>query len=201
MFVKFFCKIFMNLFFDIRVSGVENVCDVGGFILISNHQSNWDPIFLGLNLKRRLFFMAKSELFCVPVLSFIIKKLGAFPVKRGANDHLAIDAAINLLRAGNVLAMFPEGHRSKNGEILKFKTGVVRIALKGDFKILPCSVLYEKRKFRKKVFVSYGHAFRLNSFFESKLKSEKLSFSDIKKLNDYVRNKVIEVFMNQKSNF
>ena len=191
----------MKLVFNIHVSGIEHVDDGGGLILISNHQSNWDPVFLGMNLKRRLHFMAKSELFSLPFLSFIIKKLGAFPVKRGFCGEKAIDVAVDLIKSGKVLAMFPEGHRSKNGNILKFKTGVVRIALKGNFKILPCSIIYKKGKIRRKIFINYGQAFYLHSIFNGNLNLEQLNLNNLKSLSDAVRCKVVESLLFQKTHF
>lgn len=153
------CIFFFKLYFKINVKGIENVpSGEGKFILISNHQSNLDPVMLGLYLKnRRLFFMAKQELFKIPILSFIIKKLGAFPVKRGSRDSSAIKTAKDLVNCGKMLAMFPEGTRSKDGKLSKPKIGFAKIALETGAKIIPCSIFYCGKCPRSRVFVEYGH--------------------------------------------
>ena len=153
------CILFFKLYFKINVKGLENIpLGEGKFILISNHQSNLDPVMLGLYLKnRRLFFMAKQELFKIPILSFIIKKLGAFPVKRGSRDSKAIKTAKDLVNCGKMLAMFPEGTRSKDGKLSKPKVGFAKIALETDAKIIPCSIFYCGKRPRSRVFVEYGH--------------------------------------------
>ena len=152
------CIFFFKLYFKINVKGIENVPSGGGkFILISNHQSNLDPVMLGLYLKnRRLFFMAKQELFKIPILSFIIKKLGAFPVKRGNRDLRAIKTAKDLVNGGKMLAMFPEGTRSRDGKLSKPKVGFAKIALETGAKIIPCSIFYCGKRPRSRVFVEYG---------------------------------------------
>ena len=153
------CLIFFKLYFKINVKGLENIPPgEGKFILISNHQSNLDPVMLGLYIKnRRLFFMAKQELFKIPILSFIIKKLGAFPVKRGSKDFGAIKTAKDLVNCGKMLAMFPEGTRSRDGKLSKPKVGFAKIALETGAKIIPCSIFYCGKRTRSRVFVEYGH--------------------------------------------
>ena len=144
--------------------------------------------------------MAKSELFSLPFFSFIIKKLGAFAVTRGSRDLKIIDTACNVVKDGKILAMFPEGHRSKSGEILKFKTGVVKIALKSNCKILPCSIFYVKGKFRKKVYLNYGDAFSLKSVVGINFDEKKMNLIDFKMLSEVVRSKVVKMFLEQKLN-
>ena len=152
------CIILFKLYFKINVKGIENIPPNGGkFILISNHQSNLDPVMMGLYIKnRKLFFMAKQELFKIPILSFIIKKLGAFPVKRGSKDFGAIKTAEDLVNGGKMLAMFPEGTRSKDGKLSTPKVGFAKIALKTGARVIPCSIFYRGKHPRSRVFVEYG---------------------------------------------
>ena len=106
----------VKLLFRLRASGVENLPAEGGFVLAANHTSNFDPWPLGLPLfpRRQLRFMAKSELYWFP-LTPVLNGAGAFPVRRGERDLEAIQTAVELCRAGEVVVMFPEGTRRRKG--------------------------------------------------------------------------------------
>ena len=108
-----------------KVRGVENFPSEGPVILAINHVSNWDPIVAASSLPRQVYFMAKEDLFSIPVLGWIFSKLGAFPVKRGQGDMNAIRQSLGILKEGRVLGLFPEGKRSKSGEIQKGLPGMV----------------------------------------------------------------------------
>ncbi|HIZ54667.1 MAG TPA: 1-acyl-sn-glycerol-3-phosphate acyltransferase [Firmicutes bacterium] len=157
-FARGVCIVAMRLYFRIDIQGLENVPQDRGFILCSNHRSFADPVLLGLGLKRRLTFMAKAELFEKPVLRSIIRALGAFPVSRGAGDNSAIETAIQTVQSGHILAIFPEGTRSKDGKLLRFKSGAIVVAAQTGGDILPSCVLFgDKLRFRSKVTIKYGH--------------------------------------------
>ncbi len=156
-FSRVVCNAFVRIAFHFRVDGVENLPESGGFILCSNHRSYLDPVFLGVKVKRELSFMAKEELFRVKVLGPIIKKLGAFPIARGKGDTGAVEFAIDTVKAGKVLTLFPEGTRSKNGELLKLKSGVIIIAAQSQGVVVPSAIIFEgKLRFRRKVTIRYG---------------------------------------------
>ena len=131
-----------------------------GYILAANHQSFMDPIFLALAIKdkkRRVSYMAKEELFRVPVLKSLIKKLGAFPVARGTGDTGAIDHAVDVVKNGGMLGIFPEGTRHKDGKLHRLKSGAVVVASRTGGDLIPACILYGKRKFiRKPVKVIFG---------------------------------------------
>ena len=130
--------------FRLRARGIENLPD-GGFVLAANHTSNFDPWPLGIPLfpHRQLRFMAKSELFN-PILKPILVGGGAFPVRRGQADLEAIGRAVELLRDGEVVVMFPEGTRRKKGLRKKHEarahTGAARIALTADVPLVPAAI-------------------------------------------------------------
>ena len=151
------CNAFVKVVFKFRAEGVENLPQTGGYILCSNHPSYLDPIFLGVKVKRQLAFMAKEELFRVKVLGPIIKKLGAFPIARGKGDTRAVEFAIDTVKSGKALMLFPEGTRSKDGKLLKLKSGVIVIASRSQGFIVPSAIVFEgKLRFRRKVTVRYG---------------------------------------------
>ena len=130
--------------FRLRARGIENLPD-GGFVLAANHTSNFDPWPLGIPLfpHRQLRFMAKSELFN-PILKPILVGGGAFPVRRGQADLEAIGRAVELVRDGEVVVMFPEGTRRKKGLRKKHEarahTGAARIALTAGVPLVPAAI-------------------------------------------------------------
>jgi 1-acyl-sn-glycerol-3-phosphate acyltransferase len=131
--------------FRLRARGREHVPSEGGFVLACNHVSSFDPWPLGLPLwpRRFLRFMAKSELYWFP-LTLVLNGAGAFPVRRGQADAEAIETAVQLARAGNIVAMFPEGTRRTRGFVKRFearpRTGAARIALEADVPLVPAAV-------------------------------------------------------------
>ena len=146
-FVHLITSFIYTVFFKLEVIGLENVPANGPVIIASNHISNLDPPTIGTALKnRQMSFMAKAELFAIPVFGFVIRKLHAFPVKRGASDRTAIKTALDRLYAGGVLGIFPEGTRSKDGELKKgVGGGVISIAAKTNAAIVPAAVLGTNR--------------------------------------------------------
>lgn len=149
---------FAHLIYRLQVEGLEHVPTDRGFILCSNHISDLDPILVAIKVKPQCFFMAKEELFRIPLLSPIIKALGAFPVARGKGDTAAIDHAVQVVNSGHVLAIFPEGTRTKDGKLLKLKSGAIVVASKTGGDLLPCVIKKGKRKFlRRTITIKYGH--------------------------------------------
>lgn len=130
-----------TVFFRWKISGTENIPIQGAAIIASNHISNWDPPVIGTALPRRLRFMAKEELFSIPIFDKIISSLGAFPVKRGSADRTAIKTAISILENGEILGLFPEGTRSKNGQLGKPEPGIALIAVKTGAPIIPAAII------------------------------------------------------------
>jgi 1-acyl-sn-glycerol-3-phosphate acyltransferase len=112
----------------------------GGVLVVSNHLTNFDPLFIGMCFKRELHFMAKIELFQNPLLARTITALGAFPVRRGEADRAALRQAEELLRSGRVVAIFPEGHRSRQGAVQESKGGIALLARRAGTPILPVAI-------------------------------------------------------------
>jgi 1-acyl-sn-glycerol-3-phosphate acyltransferase len=135
----------LRLAYRLCARGREHLPAEGGFVLAANHNSSFDPWPLGIPLfpRRFLRFMAKSELFWPP-LSWIAKGGGAFPVRRGEHDTVAIDTAVRLCREGHVVVMFPEGTRRVKGLRKKHearaRTGAARIALEAGVPLVPAGI-------------------------------------------------------------
>ena len=135
----------MKLLFRLRATGTEHLPREGGYVLSPNHVSNLDPWPLGLPLfpKRQIRFMAKAELFKSPLWP-ILKFGGAFPVRRGEGDTVAIETAIRLAREGEVVAIFPEGTRRTKGLVKKHQarahTGAARVAMEAGVPLIPAAI-------------------------------------------------------------
>lgn len=138
-FIKAVIYVLAKIFLRLEISGTENIPLNGPVVIASNHVSLLDPPIIGVATPRKIHFMAKQELF-VPVLGTIYRTLGAFPVRRGTADRNAIKYGIDLLLAEKVLAIFPEGTRSKNGKIGKAEPGALMMAGKARAVIVPTAV-------------------------------------------------------------
>ncbi len=131
---------FQKLFYRIQVEGIQNIPVSGPVVLASNHTSGHDIIILGCTSPRQIHFMAKQELFEKnALLAAYFRKAGVFPVRRGQNDRQAIAAALQYLKQGRVLGMFPEGKRFASLE--RGKTGVARLALKTKACVVPVAII------------------------------------------------------------
>ena len=141
--------ILSKIFFHLEVYGNKNIPKNGGFILASNHVSFLDPIILSAACFRRLSFMAKEELFKNKLFAWLIRNAGAFPLVRNHGDSGAIKEGIKRLKKGNVLLLFPEGSRSKDGAIKKPLSGVGFLAQKANVPIIPAYVFGTNRAWPK----------------------------------------------------
>ena len=133
-------RMFLFLLTRCDVRGKENVPSDGALLIIANHLNLADPPLLGVSLGRRVRFMAKKELFHSRVIAYFIRQLGAFPVHRGQMDRKALRQANQLLAQGQALAMFPEGMRSRSGQLRSAFPGSVLIASRSGVPILPVGI-------------------------------------------------------------
>ena len=132
-----------------QTKGISNLPNTGGVVIVSNHGSHLDPPILGHALGRPVAFMAKSELFNVPILSFIISACGAYPVKRGAGDREALRNASNRLVEGWATGVFLDGTRQENGRVNDPKAGAALLAARTGSPILPVAIVNSHRAFPK----------------------------------------------------
>jgi 1-acyl-sn-glycerol-3-phosphate acyltransferase len=128
------------LLYRVRAIGVENVPREGALVLAPNHFSQMDHFFAGLYLRRKIRFMAKSQMFGPPLLTYIYKHGGVFPVRRGQHDEEAFETAYQLLDKGEMLLVYAEGGRSRSRELGKPKSGIGRIALESGAPIVPVAI-------------------------------------------------------------
>ncbi len=153
------------LFCKLSVEGSEYVPAQGGCVLVCNHNPGPDFIVLGMVAPRQVYFMAKMEIFgWNPLLTKLFNAAGVFPVRRGQSDLGAIGAAVGLVRAGRIVAMFPEGTRSRTGALQHGKTGAARIAMQALAPVVPMVVInsgqilygFGRQLHRPEVIVRFG---------------------------------------------
>ncbi len=142
--VKFSARLFFKTFYNFRVEGLENIPKTGALIIAGNHLSNADPPAIGAfaGLVRDSRFMAKKELFAVPLLGWFFRRCGYISVdrKRTIGDFGALEGAIAALDRGESVVMFPEGTRSKTGKPQKPKSGIGFLVYKTGAQVLPVKV-------------------------------------------------------------
>jgi len=165
MFYAFLCrlsKLYFKLFYRVSFQGVENVPKEGAIIICSNHISLLDMFLFAPHLyPRKIHFMAKQELFKIPVLSGIVNALGAYPVNRGKGDLQSAKTTLKLLNEGKAVGIFPEGtRRNKSKKKVKPKYGAVLFALESGAPIVPVGIFGNYRLFSK-LKVVYGKPFNL----------------------------------------
>ena len=185
-------RFIFKVFFKAEVIGVENVPKEGAVILAANHISNFDPPFLGSFSPRPVHYMAKIELFQNKIFAKIISALYAFPVERGTADKGAIKTATNILKNNEVLGIFPEGTRSKTGEVGKGEVGVALLASLANAAVVPVALrgtneMFSENKTFPKLTLVFGEPIKFEG--NRKDREELSAFSDkiideIKKLLD-----------------
>jgi 1-acyl-sn-glycerol-3-phosphate acyltransferase len=128
------------LLYRVRAIGVSNVPSEGRLLLAPNHFSQMDHFFVGVYLRRKIRFMAKSRMFGPPLLTYVYKHGGVFPVRRGQHDEEAMRTARILLEQGEMVLVYAEGGRSRSGELGEPKPGIGRIALESGAPVVPVCI-------------------------------------------------------------
>jgi 1-acyl-sn-glycerol-3-phosphate acyltransferase len=140
-FLKLIGRPLFRVLFSVEYHGLGNVPREGAVILAGNHPSYLDPVLVGIGVDRTIYFMAWDALFKVPLLGWLIRKIGAFPVDiRRGKGETAYRKAIEVLERGDALGIFPEGQRSEQGPMGELKTGVARMAIETGSPIVPITI-------------------------------------------------------------
>lgn len=142
-------RILFKIFYKVEIRGEINLPENMGYMICSNHIHMWDPIFIADFTKRPISFMSKKELIDMPVIGWILTKCYAFPVDREKGDIGAIKTAINVLKEGKVLSMFPEGTRHKDGHFHDLKKGAAMVAIRANVPIVPVRIIGNYKFFTK----------------------------------------------------
>jgi 1-acyl-sn-glycerol-3-phosphate acyltransferase len=139
-FVRILVSLPTLLIYRVRAFGRENVPKAGALILAPNHFSQMDHFFIGLYLRRKIRFMAKSQMFGPPVLTYVFKHGGVFPVRRGHRDEESFTTAFTILEQEQMLLVYAEGGRSRSGKLGEVKPGLGRIALESGAPVVPVAL-------------------------------------------------------------
>jgi 1-acyl-sn-glycerol-3-phosphate acyltransferase len=130
----------MLLLYRVRSIGLQNVPKSGPVLLAPNHFSQLDHFFIGVFLRRKIRFMAKSQLFGPPVLTYVYKHGGVFPVRRGHHDEEAFKTAFTILGQGGMVLVYVEGGRSRSGQLGEPKRGIGQLALESGVPVVPVAI-------------------------------------------------------------
>jgi 1-acyl-sn-glycerol-3-phosphate acyltransferase len=157
-FAKFLFFLYFIFSRRVKIEGRENIPKTGPVLLYANHPSAWDMFLIAVFTKRKVHYMAKAELFKNPILRFLLKSVGAFPVSRGKGDVGSVKTVFKLLEQGKIVGIFPEGTRTEKKNPKKRTAGAAMMALHSKAPILPVGVEWNKKIFSK-VRVVFGEPF------------------------------------------
>ncbi len=160
--------------------GTEYIPEDGPIIFAGNHRHAFDPVVVMTHTKRIVHYMAKESLF-KGIHGFIFKQIGLIKVYRTRNNPAAVNEAVEILKQGGAVGIFPEGTRNKTDkELLRFKHGAVAIAKESGAPIIPFAIKGEYKVFRKKLIIEFGNPVDVRDM-------------EIEEANDYIRNEVLNL--------
>jgi len=196
-FTKLLCLIYLKVVFRLSSTGYENISKNGPMITVANHASYLDAPALAVAFKRQLFFMAKEELFKLPILGIIFRGLSAFPVDRKKIDIRAFRTSLKLLNQGKAIALFPEGtrHRIGHKKLGQLHTGAAYLAIKSKVPLIPVGISGTDKAIQEgkylprlsKIFVNIGKPINLDGM--------DLNQENIKKLTDIIEKEIIKLLV------
>jgi 1-acyl-sn-glycerol-3-phosphate acyltransferase len=168
-FCHFIVRCFIRTLFRAQAHNKENIPKTGGFMVVSNHSSFLDPLLVGGCVRRHMHYLAKRELFRIPVFRNLIRGVNTHPIHRQGLDRTAIRECVDLMRGGEILLIFPEGTRSRDGNLQPGKAGAAMIAVQAGVPCIPAYVVGSFRAWPRqrrlprptKVHVYYGKPFDL----------------------------------------
>lgn len=174
-------RVLLKLVYGLEVKGYENLPKKGPYIIAPNHTNLVDPPVVGASVKSSVYYMAKQELFKIPIFNLLIKKLNAFPIKREKTDIKSLRTAQKLLKEGKIIAIFPQGRRKKFNDISTEKEGVGFLSKLTSSPVIPTFIdgTYDFPKIRK-IKVIFGKPIYPDNL--DKTTITKMTIEEIKKL-------------------
>lgn len=184
--LRTFARVVFFLILNVKLVGRKNVPKTGPYIIASNHLAWTDVPLVPAYLSPRVVYLAKEELF-VGKYGWLVRLLGAIPVKRGEADRQLLRASDELLKRGKILVIFPEGHRSDNQQLIQAHAGLGMIALRAGVPVVPVAVYgseHALKKFRPRIIITYGEPLIL------KPRGAKLTKEDINEATETVMRRI-----------
>lgn len=153
--VHFLITLARPLFCRLHIEGRDHAPRQGGYVLTCNHTMGPDFMVVGYASPHQIYFMAKQELFEIhPMLTWLLNQCGVFPIRRGETDMAAVNHAIDLVKSGHALGMFPEGTRSRSGQLQRGRSGAARIAIQTQTPVVPAFVANAESIFERSNWLS-----------------------------------------------
>ncbi len=134
-------RLFTILLLDYRIEGQDRMPESGPVLVLSNHQSTLDPVLVGILFRRKLVYLAKKSLFNNKFFGFLIRCYDSIPIDRERGGLEGLREILNRLKQGKAVLIFPEGTRSRNGELLPIKGGFLSVAKRSQAALLPVAVV------------------------------------------------------------
>ncbi len=182
-FAKNVVKLVLKPKYKVKAIGTENIPKEGPVIICANHISNYDPPIVGITCPRNIHFLAKEELFKNKVIGYILKKVNAFPIKRGMKDRNALRKGLEVLKEGHCLGLFPEGSRSKSGELKRGLAGAGFFALRSKATVIPCAIIGQYKS-KEPLMVVYGKPVEMETLRENKLSAQEVTDAIMKEIKN-----------------
>lgn len=170
----------LKILYRPKAYGIENIPNEGAIIFAGNHRHAFDPVVVMTHTKRIVHYMAKESLF-KGLHGMILKSIGLIKIYRTKGNSMAVKEAVEILKTKGTVGVFPEGTRNKtNEELLRFRSGAVRIAKQSNTKIVPFAIKGGYKIFRKGLQIEFG-------------KPVDVSKMEIEEANEYIRNEVLKM--------
>ena len=182
----------VRFFTGIKSHGVENIPECGGLLLCSNHIAVRDVILIGATCPRQIKFVAKKELFAIPLLSTFMKAMGAVKIDRGGNDVGAIRKSVEIAESGDIVSIFPQGHRYPGDDpsTTPIKNGAGMVAYRSGCDVIPVFIKTKGNKYGlfKRVDIYYGKPIK-----NSELGFEKGGNDEYKHTTEIIYSRMLEL--------
>lgn len=183
-FLKIIYSTLLKTLYRPKVYGKQNIPIDGPIIFVGNHRHAFDPIVVMTYTKRIVHYMAKESIF-KGLHGKVLKEIGLIRVYRTKSNPVAVSEAVEILKQGGTVGIFPEGHRNKTDQdLLKFRHGAVAIAKQANSKIIPFAIRGEYKIFRKGLEIEFG-------------KPLDISEMEIEEANEYIKNEVLKIYRKQ----
>lgn len=185
--IKFILKILAKIIYKVKITGKENIPKEGGALICGNHIHALDAALIVCLAKRKINVLGKKELFENPILKWLGKIFGVFPVKRDGTDIAAIKISLSLLKKNELLLIFPEGTRNGISKGIKLRNGAINLAIKSKVPIIPVGIKGDFKIF-KKITLNYGKPIYYNNF--ERINKDK---EQIEKLTNELMNTILKL--------
>lgn len=188
-FFKAILRTFARVVSRVKVEGTENVPGRGPFILVPNHQSVLDPIYVQSSVERNdIFTMTKSTQFGSAFFRWVLPRLNALPTRRYKVDPQVVRAALRHLDAGHGVCIYPEGERTWDGSIQRLRRGALRLVLKAGVPVVPCGISgsfdvwprWSRRIRRRTVTIRFGRPLRFGQFDDREERDARLAETELR---------------------